>query len=136
MAIGGAQIKGEGTIGGFALGLGASEGEEQQDVPVLEFFEDGQHARHCRRANVAEQQKHLIVEHQLHGVFDRGAGLVAIVVGFDLYGAASHASLLIYVGKIRTSPPIEFDAQPSGGAGESGGRAEDDLGIGHARFCR
>ena len=68
--------------------------------------------------------------------FDRRAGLVAIVVGFDLYGAASYATLLVDVSKIRTGPPIEFDAQSSGGAGERGGRAEDDLGIGHAGFRR
>ena len=133
LAVGSAQIKGEVAIRRFSLGLRAGEWKEQEDVSVLKFFEHRKHAGYGGRSDITEEQKYIVFQHQFQGIFDRGIGLIAVVIGFENDFAPRDTPLLIDVCEIRTGTAIQFDAQTPGRAGERCGYAEDNLGVGHAR---
>ena len=132
LPVGRAQVEREIPVRRLTLRLGAGERKEQIDALVLELLEHGQHARDGGRAHVAEQQEHLVLQHEGHGVLDGRVGLIPVVVRLQGDGAALHAAVLVDVRKIRAGSAKQFDAQPAGRAGERCGHAQHDFGIGHA----
>ena len=80
LAVGGAQVEGELPVRRLTLRLGAREGEEDVHLLVLELLQQRQDAGDGRRADVAEQQEDLVLQHQLERVFHARIGLIAVVV--------------------------------------------------------
>ena len=132
LAIGCAQVEREVSVRRLALGLRAGEREEKVDVPVLELLEHGQDAGHRRRAHIAEQQEHLVLQHEGHGVPDGRVRLVAVVIGLDGYAAAANAAPVVDVLEVGAGAPVQLDSQAARRSGERGRHAKGDFGVGNA----
>ena len=112
--------------------LGAGEGEEQVGVLVLKLLQHRQHPSHRRRAHIAEQQEHLVLQHQLQGVLDRRVRLVAVVIDGQGDAAPADAAFVVDLGEVGPGAAVELYAQPPRRAGKGRGDAQPKFGVGDA----
>ena len=118
LPVGGPQVECEVAVGRFALGCRAGEREEQVHVAVLELLQERQHPCHRRRADIAEEQEHLVLDHERGAVRDRRIGLVAVVVDLLPDTTAGDATGTVNVLEVGHRSPVQLDAQTPRRTGE------------------
>ncbi len=127
LAVRRAQVEDHFLVGRLPLRLGPGERTEEVRVAVVVALQQRQHARHRRRADVAEQHEGVVLLDEADGVVDGGDGVIAVVVGLQDDVVPADAAGAVDLGEAGQGAAVQLGAQAGRRPLERGRHAHDDV---------